>query len=108
MCRHGSEPAVSLTYSDKSSTSATISLGVGDEMTRYHPGEDFENLSHFKHISYSYTDFIFFSFFFRQGHLEVIALELLMQVLVTIIDIIATAMLEKVSDISLFRVSNRF
>ncbi|XP_011702752.1 PREDICTED: DDB1- and CUL4-associated factor 6-like isoform X2 [Wasmannia auropunctata] len=38
--RHGSEPAVSLTYSDKSSTSATISLGVGDEMTRdsYHPG----------------------------------------------------------------------
>ncbi|XP_011864324.1 PREDICTED: DDB1- and CUL4-associated factor 6-like isoform X2 [Vollenhovia emeryi] len=37
--RHGSEPAVSLTYSDKSSTSATISLGVGDEMTRdsYHP-----------------------------------------------------------------------
>jgi len=41
MCRHGSEPAVSLTYSDKSSTNATISLGVGDEMTRdgYHPGE---------------------------------------------------------------------
>jgi len=41
MCRHGSEPALSLTYSDKSSTSATISLGVGDEMTRdgYHPGE---------------------------------------------------------------------
>ncbi|XP_071562962.1 DDB1- and CUL4-associated factor 6 isoform X1 [Temnothorax nylanderi] len=38
--RHGSEPAVSLTYSDKSSTSATISLGVGDEVTRdsYHPG----------------------------------------------------------------------
>ncbi|KYM77255.1 DDB1- and CUL4-associated factor 6 [Atta colombica] len=38
--RHGSEPAVSLTYSDKSSTNATISLGVGDEMTRdsYHPG----------------------------------------------------------------------
>ncbi|KAJ8676672.1 hypothetical protein QAD02_012459 [Eretmocerus hayati] len=37
--RHGSEPAVKLTYSDKSSTSATISLGVADEMTRdsYHP-----------------------------------------------------------------------
>ncbi|XP_070158907.1 DDB1- and CUL4-associated factor 6 isoform X1 [Polyergus mexicanus] len=32
--RHGSEPAVSLIYSDKSSTSATISLDVGDEMTR--------------------------------------------------------------------------
>ncbi|XP_015589572.1 DDB1- and CUL4-associated factor 6 isoform X3 [Cephus cinctus] len=38
--RHGSEPAVSLTYSDKSSTGATISLGVADEFTRdsYHPG----------------------------------------------------------------------
>ncbi|XP_012276736.1 DDB1- and CUL4-associated factor 6 isoform X2 [Orussus abietinus] len=38
--RHGSEPAVSLTYSDKSSTGATISLGVGNEMIRdsYHPG----------------------------------------------------------------------
>ncbi|XP_051161257.1 DDB1- and CUL4-associated factor 6-like isoform X2 [Leptopilina boulardi] len=37
--RHGSEPAVSLTYSDKSSTNATISLGVADEVTRdsYHP-----------------------------------------------------------------------
>lgn len=36
--RHGSEPAVSLTYSDKSSTNATISLGVADEVTRdsYH------------------------------------------------------------------------
>ncbi|XP_012217547.1 DDB1- and CUL4-associated factor 6 isoform X2 [Linepithema humile] len=43
--RHGSEPAVSLTYSDKSSTSATISLGVGDEMTRdsYHPGPSGSN-----------------------------------------------------------------
>jgi len=42
MYRHGSEPAVSLTYSDKSSTNATISLGVGDEMTRdsYHPGSE--------------------------------------------------------------------
>ncbi|KAK0163937.1 hypothetical protein PV328_002620 [Microctonus aethiopoides] len=38
--KHGSEPAVSLTYSDKSSTGATISLGVADEVTRdsYHPG----------------------------------------------------------------------
>lgn len=44
MCRHGSEPAVSLTYSDKSSTSATISLGLGDEVTRdsYHPGKYFD------------------------------------------------------------------
>ncbi|XP_011340948.1 DDB1- and CUL4-associated factor 6 [Ooceraea biroi] len=43
--RHGSEPAVSLTYSDKSSTSATISLGVGDEVTRdsYHPGPSGSN-----------------------------------------------------------------
>ncbi|CAL1677519.1 unnamed protein product [Lasius platythorax] len=32
--RHGSEPAVNLIYSDKSSTNATISLDVGDEMTR--------------------------------------------------------------------------
>lgn len=41
--RHGSEPAVKLTYSDKSSTSATISLGVADEVTRdgYHPGMQF-------------------------------------------------------------------
>ncbi|XP_043272635.1 DDB1- and CUL4-associated factor 6-like isoform X3 [Venturia canescens] len=38
--RHGSEPAVSLTYSDKSSTGATISLGVANEVIRdnYHPG----------------------------------------------------------------------
>ncbi|XP_015520895.1 DDB1- and CUL4-associated factor 6 isoform X1 [Neodiprion lecontei] len=38
--RHGSEPAVSLTYSDRSSTGATISLGVGDEVIRdgFHPG----------------------------------------------------------------------
>ncbi|XP_057337399.1 DDB1- and CUL4-associated factor 6-like isoform X2 [Microplitis mediator] len=38
--KHGSEPAVSLTYSDKSSTGATISLGVGNEVVRdsYHPG----------------------------------------------------------------------
>ena len=38
--KHGSEPAVSLTYTDKSSTSATISLGVADEMIRdsYHAG----------------------------------------------------------------------
>ncbi|XP_063985087.1 DDB1- and CUL4-associated factor 6-like isoform X2 [Diachasmimorpha longicaudata] len=38
--RHGSEPAVSLTYSDKSSTGARISMGVADEVSRdsYHPG----------------------------------------------------------------------
>nr|CAD7587073.1 unnamed protein product [Timema genevievae] len=36
--RHGSEPTVSLVYSDKGSTSATISLGVGDEVSReLHP-----------------------------------------------------------------------
>lgn len=45
MYRHGSEPAVSLIYSDKSSTNATISLDVGDEMTRdsCHPGEYFKD-----------------------------------------------------------------
>jgi hypothetical protein len=32
--RHGSEPAVSLVYSDKSSTGAKISLGLGDEVSR--------------------------------------------------------------------------
>jgi hypothetical protein len=32
--RHGSEPTVSLLYSDKSSTGAKISLGVGDEVSR--------------------------------------------------------------------------
>lgn len=39
--KHGSEPAVSLTYSDKSSTGATISLGVANEVIRdnYHPGD---------------------------------------------------------------------
>lgn len=43
--RHGTEPAVKLTYSDKSSTSATISLGVADEVTRggYHPGNNINN-----------------------------------------------------------------
>ncbi|XP_067008493.1 DDB1- and CUL4-associated factor 6 isoform X2 [Anabrus simplex] len=36
--RHGSEPAVRLTYTDRGSTSATISLGVGDEVSReLHP-----------------------------------------------------------------------
>lgn len=46
MYRHGSEPAVSLTYSDRSSTNATISLDVGDEVTRdsYHPGESCQNI----------------------------------------------------------------
>jgi len=32
--RHRSEPAVSLVYSDKSSTGAKISLGLGDEVSR--------------------------------------------------------------------------
>ncbi|XP_066594229.1 DDB1- and CUL4-associated factor 6-like isoform X2 [Prorops nasuta] len=32
--KHGSEPAVNLTYSDRSSTSATISLGVANEFIR--------------------------------------------------------------------------
>lgn len=32
--RHGSEPAVRLKYSDKSTSGATISLGVADEVTR--------------------------------------------------------------------------
>ncbi|XP_049786916.1 DDB1- and CUL4-associated factor 6-like isoform X1 [Schistocerca cancellata] len=32
--RHGVEPAVRLVYSDKSSSSGTISLGVGDELAR--------------------------------------------------------------------------
>ncbi|CAL1677520.1 unnamed protein product [Lasius platythorax] len=43
--RHGSEPAVNLIYSDKSSTNATISLDVGDEMTRdgCHPGPSGSN-----------------------------------------------------------------
>lgn len=43
--KHGSEPAVSLIYSDKSSTNATISLDVGDEMTRdgCHPGPSRSN-----------------------------------------------------------------
>ncbi|XP_011301763.1 DDB1- and CUL4-associated factor 6 isoform X2 [Fopius arisanus] len=38
--KHGSEPAVSLTYSDKSSTGATISMGVANEVIResYHAG----------------------------------------------------------------------
>ncbi|XP_012264400.2 DDB1- and CUL4-associated factor 6-like isoform X2 [Athalia rosae] len=44
---HGSEPAVSLTYSDKSSTGATISLGVADEVTRdtFLPGPSSTNNS---------------------------------------------------------------
>jgi hypothetical protein len=32
--RHGSEPAVSLVYSDKGSTGSRISLGWGDEVSR--------------------------------------------------------------------------
>ncbi|XP_034937324.1 DDB1- and CUL4-associated factor 6-like isoform X2 [Chelonus insularis] len=38
--KHGREPAVNLTYSDKSSTGATISMGVANEVIRnsYHPG----------------------------------------------------------------------
>ncbi|XP_012138023.1 DDB1- and CUL4-associated factor 6 isoform X2 [Megachile rotundata] len=62
--KHGSEPAVSLTYTDKSSTSATISLGVADEMIRdgYHAGPSgsrgsgtFSGRSHDKHIRYNNT-----------------------------------------------------
>ncbi|CAK9820866.1 DDB1- and CUL4-associated factor 6 [Anthophora plagiata] len=60
--KHGSEPAVNLTYTDKSSTSATISLGVADEMIRdgYHAGPSgssgtFPGRSHDKHIRYSNT-----------------------------------------------------
>ncbi|XP_043514836.1 DDB1- and CUL4-associated factor 6-like isoform X2 [Frieseomelitta varia] len=60
--KHGSEPAVSLTYTDKSSTSATISLGVADEMIRdgYHAGPSgssgtFSGRHHDKHIRYSDT-----------------------------------------------------
>lgn len=60
--KHGSEPAVSLTYTDKSSTSATISLGVADEMIRdgYHAGPSgssgtFSGRNHDKHIRYSDT-----------------------------------------------------
>ncbi|XP_012344890.1 DDB1- and CUL4-associated factor 6 isoform X2 [Apis florea] len=58
--KHGSEPAVSLTYTDKSSTSATISLGVADEMIRdgYHAGPSgtsgtFSGKNHDKHIRYN-------------------------------------------------------
>ncbi|XP_048260848.1 DDB1- and CUL4-associated factor 6 isoform X4 [Bombus terrestris] len=58
--KHGSEPAVSLTYTDKSSSSATISLGVANEMTRdgYHAGPSgssgtFSGRNHDKHIRYS-------------------------------------------------------
>lgn len=32
--RHGTEPVVNLTYSDKGSTASRISLSVGDEMNR--------------------------------------------------------------------------
>ncbi|XP_076766443.1 DDB1- and CUL4-associated factor 6 isoform X1 [Xylocopa sonorina] len=60
--KHGSEPAVSLTYTDKSSTSATISLGVADEMIRdgYHAGPSgssgtFSGRSHDKRLRYSDT-----------------------------------------------------
>ncbi|XP_033303366.1 DDB1- and CUL4-associated factor 6-like isoform X3 [Bombus bifarius] len=58
--KHGTEPAVSLTYTDKSSSSATISLGVADEMIRdgYHAGPSgssgtFSGRNHDKHIRYS-------------------------------------------------------
>ncbi|XP_008208996.1 DDB1- and CUL4-associated factor 6 isoform X4 [Nasonia vitripennis] len=52
--RHGSEPAVKLTYSDKGSTSATISLGVADEVTRdgYHPAAEASG----GHSSSSFSD----------------------------------------------------
>jgi hypothetical protein len=42
--RHGSEPAVSLVYSDKSSTGAKISLGLGDEVSRELHGNSSRNL----------------------------------------------------------------
>jgi hypothetical protein len=92
MYRHGSEPAVSLTYSDRSSTSATISLGVGDEVTRnsYHPGITI--FPHFRCISYLYVDFI--EPFIHQDHLEVIAMKLSMQVRAIIA---ITMILKKVS-----------
>lgn len=51
---------MSLVYSDKSSTNATISLDVGDEMTRdsCHPGEYFKDPFYFKLILYLCTDSI--------------------------------------------------
>ncbi|XP_076239043.1 DDB1- and CUL4-associated factor 6 isoform X2 [Calliopsis andreniformis] len=60
--KHGSEPAVSLTYTDKSSTSATISLGVADEVTRdsyqagpsgSHSSGTYSDKSHDKHLRFS-------------------------------------------------------
>lgn len=104
MCRHGSEPAVSLTYSDKSSTSATISLGVGDEMTRdsYHAGEAFFPLTDIVIVFLTHTDSMPSV---CQGHLEVTAPELSMQVRVIIIEITAIAMSEKVSDSIIFHSS---
>lgn len=50
---------MNLVYSDKSSTNATISLDVGDEMTRdgCHPGEYFKDRFDFK-LLYLCTDFI--------------------------------------------------
>ncbi|XP_017877709.1 DDB1- and CUL4-associated factor 6-like isoform X2 [Ceratina calcarata] len=58
--KHGSEPAVSLTYTDKSSTSATIALGVADEMTRdaYHAGPSgnsgtFSGINHDIHMRHN-------------------------------------------------------
>ncbi|XP_076629748.1 DDB1- and CUL4-associated factor 6 isoform X4 [Colletes latitarsis] len=62
--KHGSEPAVSLTYTEKSSSSATISLGVADEMIRdsYHAGPSgsrsnatFTGKNHDKHLRYNNT-----------------------------------------------------
>lgn len=93
MCRHGSEPAVRLTYSDKSSTSATISLGVGNEVTRdsYHPGITI--FLHFRCISYLY----FSQQFIRQDRLEVVAMELSVQVRAIMANSTVTVILEKVS-----------
>jgi hypothetical protein len=45
ICRHRSEPAVSLVYSDKSSTGATISLGLGDEVSRELHADTSQSLS---------------------------------------------------------------
>lgn len=96
--RHGSEPAVSLTYSDKSSTSATISLGVGDEVTRdsYHPGK--KNIQKFlKKFFLREIRIVFFTIYISQDRLEVPATKLSTRVRATIASITATETSEKVS-----------
>ncbi|XP_076226837.1 DDB1- and CUL4-associated factor 6 isoform X2 [Nomia melanderi] len=60
--KHGSEPAARLTYTNKGSTSATISFGMADELIRdsYHAGPSgshssatISGRSHDKHLRYS-------------------------------------------------------